>query len=415
MVKRGLNPYIETMTEDRKHIRFYAVLVAAGNSRRLGGDIPKPWINLANDTVISHALDALSGHDAVSGGVIVTGKDWFDQATSLAADKGWLVVEGGRERADSVRAGLEALAGLETPPDAVLIHDAARPFIPAVVIDRLQASLADGGVVAIPTLPPADSLKKVEDGIVKERVDRNGIERVQTPQAFAFASLLEQHRKNSDALVTDDSTLMEDAGFSVATVRGDPVLAKITTPADLNHAKIIARGLGITDDTAMIETRTATGFDVHRFNDAPGPIRLGGVDIPHDHGFDAHSDGDVALHALTDAIYGLMADGDIGAHFPPSDDTWKDKDSAFFLDAACTRLHENGGCLNFCDLTIIAEMPKITPHRDAIRARIAEITRLDIRRVSVKATTSEGLGFTGRGEGIAVQAAATAQFTIRAE
>jgi 2-C-methyl-D-erythritol 4-phosphate cytidylyltransferase/2-C-methyl-D-erythritol 2,4-cyclodiphosphate synthase len=165
----------------------------------------------------------------------------------------------------------------------------------------------------------------------------------------------------------------------------------------------------------MIETRTATGFDIHRYGSKPGPVRLGGVDIPHDHGFDAHSDGDVALHALADAIYGLIADGDIGAHFPPSDDIWKDKDSAFFLESACVHLRDGGGGLNFCDLTIIAEEPKITPHRDAIRARIAAITKLDVSRVSVKATTSEGLGFTGRGEGIAVQATATAQFKIRAD
>ena len=214
-------------------------------------------------------------------------------------------------------------------------------------------------------------------------------------------------------MVTDDSSLIEDAGVTVATVDGDPLLAKITTKDDLNFAKIVARGRRNKDDAAMFETRMATGFDVHRFSDEPGPIRLGGIDIDHDHSFDAHSDGDVALHALTDAIYGLVADGDIGAHFPPSEDTWKDRDSAFFLEAACTNLRHAGGCLSFCDLTIIAEMPKITPHREAIRARIAEITGMDISRISIKATTSEGLGFTGRGEGIAVQAAATAQFLIK--
>ncbi|MGC6484198.1 MAG: 2-C-methyl-D-erythritol 4-phosphate cytidylyltransferase [Candidatus Puniceispirillales bacterium] len=411
MVKPDASLYIEGMST----IRFHAVLVAAGRSSRLGGPLAKPWIDLGGRTVIRHALEALSGHDAVAGGVIVASEDRLEDARSLAEATGWLVVEGGAERALSVHAGLEALAALDPQPQAVLIHDAARPFIPAAVIDRLATSLAGGARVAIPTLPPADSLKKVADSVVVARVDRDGIERVQTPQAFDFAALLTEHRQNSDVLITDDSTLMEDAGYPVATVTGDPVLAKITTAPDLDHAKIIARGLGKTEDTAMIETRTATGFDVHRFSSAPGPIRLGGIDIPHDHGFDAHSDGDVALHALTDAIYGLVADGDIGAHFPPSDDTWKDRDSAHFLDAACTRLHQDGGCLTFCDLTIIAETPKITPHREAIRARIAEITGLAVSRVSVKATTSEGLGFTGRGEGIAVQAAATAQFVTKAE
>ena len=408
MVKTGISPYIKTMST----IQFHAVLVAAGQSRRLGGAVAKPWIDLDGQIVISHALDGLRQHDAVISGVIVASPDMLEAAATLAHKIGWLAVAGGAERSHSVRAGLDALAALSPPPEAVLIHDAARPFIPGAVIDRLAEAINEGHKAAIPVLASADSLKRVEDGLVTGRINRDVIARVQTPQAFDFAALIAEHRRNTDALITDDSTLMENADYSVAAVTGDPVLAKITTAEDLDHARTVARGRRKADDAAMIETRTATGFDVHRFSTAPGPIRLGGIDIDHDNGFDAHSDGDVALHALTDAIYGLVADGDIGAHFPPSDDAWKGKDSAFFLKAACERLRQGGGCLSFCDITIIAEKPKITPHRDAIRQAIAAITQLDIARVSVKATTSEGLGFTGRGEGIAVQAAATAQFTI---
>ena len=407
MVKTGISPYIKTMGI----IQFHVVLVAAGQSRRLGGAVAKPWIDLDGHMVISHALDGLSQHEAVIGGVIVASPDMLQDAETLAHKIGWQAVAGGAERSHSVRAGLDALAALSPSPDAVLIHDAARPFIPGAVIDRLAAAINDGYKAAIPVLPSADSLKQVEDCLVTGRIDRDMIARVQTPQAFDFAALVAEHQRNTDTLITDDSTLMEDANYSVAAVAGDPVLAKITTAEDLDHARIVARGRRKTDDAAMVETRTATGFDVHRFSTAPGPIRLGGIDIDHDNGFDAHSDGDVALHALTDAIYGLVADGDIGAHFPPTDDAWKGKDSAFFLKAACDRLRDGGGCLSFCDITIIAERPKITPHRDAIRQAIAAITNLDITRVSVKATTSEGLGFTGRGEGIAVQAAATAQFS----
>ena len=407
MVKTGISPYIKTMGI----IQFHVVLVAAGQSRRLGGAVAKPWIDLDGHMVISHALDGLSQHEAVIGGVIVASPDMLQDAETLAHKIGWQAVAGGAERSHSVRAGLDALAALSPSPDAVLIHDAARPFIPGAVIDRLAAAINDGYKAAIPVLPSADSLKQVEDGLVTGRIDRDVIARVQTPQAFDFAALVTEHQRNTDTLITDDSTLMEDANYSVAAVAGDPVLAKITTAEDLDHARIVARGRRKTDDAAMVETRTASGFDVHRFSTAPGPIRLGGIDIDHDNGFDAHSDGDVALHALTDAIYGLVADGDIGAHFPPTDDAWKGKDSAFFLKAACDRLRDGGGCLSFCDITIIAERPKITPHRDAIRQAIAAITNLDITRVSVKATTSEGLGFTGRGEGIAVQAAATAQFS----
>jgi len=383
----------------------FAIVLAAGQSRRLGGDIAKPWRELAGRPVLDHAVSALANHPRIKSGVIVAHHSALDEAKALAAPYGWSVVEGGDERAFSVKNGLQAIEN--NKPDYVLIHDAARPFIPHDVLDRLIDALDHGAKGVIPTLPPSDSLKKVKNNIVLDRVDRDGIDRVQTPQGFDFPLIKSLHDADKTGKATDDSSLLEDHDHQVTTVMGDPMMDKITTAADLTRAEYLAQGLQYPRDDVTLETRIATGFDVHRFSDAPGPIMLGGVALDHDRGFDAHSDGDVTLHALTDAIYGTMADGDIGSHFPPSDDQWKGKDSAFFLIAAAEQLAQHGGTIRFVDLTIIAEAPKITPHRDAIRHRIADLLKISISRVSVKATTTESLGFTGRREGIAVQAAVT--------
>lgn len=387
----------------------FAIVLAAGQSRRLGGDIVKPWRDLAGRPVLDHAVSALAAHPRIQKGVIVAQQSTLNETEALAAPYGWSVVEGGAERAFSVKSGLEALAAHS--PDYVLIHDAARPFIPHDVLDRLIDALDHGAKGVIPTLPPSDSLKKVKNNIVVDRIDRDGIDRVQTPQGFDFKVIKSLHDADKQGTATDDSSLLEDHDHQVTTVMGDPMMDKITTAADLTRAEYLAQGLQTPRDNVTFkkhsETRLATGFDVHRFSDAPGPIMLGGVALEHDRGFDAHSDGDVALHALTDAIYGTMADGDIGSHFPPSDNQWKDKDSAFFLIAAAEQLAQHGGTIRFVDLTIIAETPKITPHRDAIRHRLADLLKISISRVSVKATTTESLGFTGRREGIAVQAAVT--------
>ena len=386
-----------------------AIVLAAGQSRRLGGEIAKPWRHLAGRPVLDHAVSAIATHPRINKGVIVAHHSAQDEARALAAPYGWSVVEGGEERAFSVKNGLQALT--EQDPDYVLIHDAARPFIPHDVLDRLIDALDNGAKGVIPTLPPSDSLKKVKNSIVLDRVDRDGIDRVQTPQGFDFQLIKSLHDADHTGQATDDSSLLEDSDHQVTTVMGDPMMDKITTASDLTRAEYLAKGLQLPRDNmtseTRLETRVATGFDVHRFSDAPGPIMLGGVALEHDRGFDAHSDGDVALHALTDAIYGTMADGDIGSHFPPSDDQWKGKDSAFFLIAAAEQLTQQNGLISFVDLTIIAETPKITPHRDAIRHRIADLLKISISRVSVKATTTESLGFTGRREGIAVQAAVT--------
>ena len=396
----------------------FAIVLAAGQSRRLGGDIAKPWRMLAGRPVLDHAVASLAHHPRINGGVIVASTSAMEDARALAKPYGWLVMEGGKERAHSVKKGLLALADQDA--DLVLIHDAARPFIPKDVIDRLITSLDDGADGVIPTLPSADSLKHIDQGEVKSRVSRDGVDRVQTPQGFRYGLITALHQADQDGLATDDSSLLEDGGYVVQAVAGDPILDKITSAADLTRAELIAIGLAKGETTMsqpssniLTETRMATGFDVHAFNDQPGPIMLGGVAIEHERGFEAHSDGDVALHALTDALYGTMADGDIGSHFPPSDDQWRGKDSAFFLQAAAEQLAEQGGVITLADLTIIAETPKITPYRDAIRHRIADLLQLDLSRVSVKATTTEQLGFTGRREGIAVQAAVTVTFPIK--
>jgi 2-C-methyl-D-erythritol 4-phosphate cytidylyltransferase/2-C-methyl-D-erythritol 2,4-cyclodiphosphate synthase len=400
--------------------RTFAIVLAAGQSRRLGGDIAKPWRMLAGRPVLDHAVSSLAHHPKISGGVIVASASALEDAHALANPHGWRVVEGGKERAHSVKNGLSALS--VDAVDHVLIHDAARPFIPDDVINRLIQALDDGADGVIPTLPSADSLKRIEDGQVQSRISRDGIDRVQTPQGFRYDLIAALHQADQDGLATDDSSLLEDGGYHVQAVAGDPILDKITSAADLTRAEFIALGIAKGEtamsqasSTALTETRMATGFDVHAFNDQPGPIMLGGVAIDHDRGFDAHSDGDVALHALTDALYGTMADGDIGAHFPPSDDQWKGKDSAYFLQAAANQLAKQGGRITLADLTIIAEAPKITPHRDAIRRRIADLLDLDLSRVSVKATTTEQLGFTGRREGIAVQAAVTITLPIKTQ
>ena len=382
----------------------YVVLLAAGKGARLGGNTPKPWCDLGGKPVLAHSLEKLAKHPAIQSGVIVVAETALKDAKPLADAFGWKVVVGGQERAFSVKAGLNSLS--KEHPDYVLIHDAARPFVTDKVVSNLISTLVEDGIDAVvPGLPLADSLKKISGDLISDRVDRNQIWRVQTPQAFRFNAIKSCHDQDLDGVATDDSSLIEDRGGQVRIILGDAVMDKITTPEDLKHAQLIAAS------THLTETRMAIGFDVHKFSSTPGPVIIGGVALDHEYGFDAHSDGDVALHALTDAIYGLMADGDIGDHFPPNDDQWKGKESTFFLNESYNALKSNGGIISFVDLTIIAEKPKIAPHREAIKSRIASLLGLSPTRVSVKATTTEGLGFTGRGEGIAVQAAVTAIFT----
>ncbi len=383
-----------------------ALLMAAGTGARIGGAVPKQFLSVGGEPIVARAFRALATHPAVDEVVVVTAVDQVEamrQALDMVAPGRVRIIAGGLTRRSSVENGLHALAG--NPPTRVLIHDAARPFLSAVVIDRLLAML-DRYEGAIPALPVADTLVRW-DGQLGDTVDRNGLYRVQTPQAFVYDAIVAAHRlwpAGRDA--TDDAQMVRDSGHEVAIVAGDTMLEKITHPEDLAAAEARSE--------RMTETRSAIGFDVHRLEGGE-ELWLGGVLIPHDRGLSGHSDADVALHALTDALLGTIAAGDIGTHFPPSDPQWKGAASDRFLRHAAELIEAQGGRITFVDLTLICEEPKIGPHRAAIRARIAQLLGLDENRVSIKATTTERLGFTGRGEGIAAQACATVRLPLSAD
>jgi 2-C-methyl-D-erythritol 4-phosphate cytidylyltransferase/2-C-methyl-D-erythritol 2,4-cyclodiphosphate synthase len=369
-----------------------ALIVAAGSGSRMGGELPKQFRMLAGKAVLAHAVDALAGHPKIDAVRVVIGAG--QEALALAAlgdrDVGELIL-GGAERSDSVRAGLAAIG-----EGVVLVHDAARPFCPPAVIDRLLGAMAsDDG--AVPVLTVADTLARA-DGRLGDPIDRTGAVRVQTPQAFGVSALRAAYARWSGGAPTDEASVARAAGLSVAAVEGDPSLDKLTTAADFERA---AERLA-----AALVSRTGTGFDVHAFA-GDGPIMLGGVEVAHDRGLAGHSDADVALHAITDALLGAAALGDIGDHFPPSDPQWKGAASDRFLAHAATLIRAAGGTIDHVDCTIICEAPKVGPHRASMRQRIADILAIPADCVSIKATTTERLGFTGRGEGIAAQACAT--------
>jgi len=369
------------------------LVVAAGRGRRFGGDLPKQYHDLAGRMVLRHTLAAFATHPEVGAVRAVIHPDDRQLYDLASAGLGLLdPVEGGPSRQDSVRYGLESLAALA--PRRVLVHDGARPFIDAGTISRVIAALDTQGC-ALPVVPVADTLKRGADGFVTGTVDRTSLFRAQTPQGFRFPEILAAHRAVIGEDLTDDSLVAERAGMAVALVEGTEDNVKITTSADLERARRLFEGPG--------EIRTGSGYDVHRFGPGDG-CWLGGVKVPHDHGLEGHSDADVALHALTDALLGAIAAGDIGHHFPPSDMRWKGAASDQFLRHAGALLAGRGGRVVNLDVTIICERPKIGPHRPAIAARIAAILGVDQGRVSVKATTTERLGFTGREEGIAAQA-----------
>ncbi|MDR6849541.1 2-C-methyl-D-erythritol 4-phosphate cytidylyltransferase/2-C-methyl-D-erythritol 2,4-cyclodiphosphate synthase [Sphingomonas sp. BE270] len=369
-----------------------AIIVAAGTGVRSGSAVPKQYARLGGKAVLAYSYAALRNHPAIDRVIVVIGAD--QEALLHDAIGGSENVTGGATRRLSVLAGLEALAN--EPPAHVLIHDAARPFLSAAVIDRLIAAL-DTHDGAVPALPVPDTLARGESEL-GETVARDALHRIQTPQAFHFATALAAHRGWTGDEPTDDAQMLRAVGGRVALVEGDPMLEKITHPADFAAAESRL--------ATTMRSRTATGFDVHRL-EAGEELWLGGVLIPHDKGLSGHSDADVALHAITDALLGTIAAGDIGTHFPPSDPQWRGADSAQFLQHAASLIAARGGIIDFIDLTLICEAPKIGPHRVAMRDRIAELLRLDADQVSIKATTTERLGFTGRGEGIAAQAAAT--------
>lgn len=375
--------------------RIAGIVVAAGQGARAGGDVPKQYRSLAGVPVVVRAAQALAAHPAIDTVVVVTGtgqEALFDRA--FAGRPAPCRVEGGATRRESVCAGLAAVAD----HDIVLIHDAARPLLPVAVIDRLIAAL-DTHDGAVPVLPVVDSLATSDGAVLGGPVPRDGLARVQTPQAFRVRAITTAHTLwPDDREATDDAQVARAAGHIVATVEGDPMLEKLTHPGDFAAAE---HRLAPT-----LVTRTGMGFDVHRFA-LDRDLWLGGVLIPHSHGLAGHSDADVALHALVDAILGAIGDGDIGSHFPPSDPQWRGAPSYRFLEHAASLVAARGGVIDHVDVTIICERPKVGPHREAIRARIAALLMIDVAQVSVKATTTEGLGFTGRGEGIAAQAIAS--------
>jgi len=371
-----------------------ALLMAAGRGARFGSSTAKQFLPLLGRPVLRHAAEALLREGGITAiQPVCAAGDGAELAAALAGLPIRPPVAGGATRQASVLAGLEALAA--DPPDRVLVHDAARPVIPAGTVPALLDALA-AHPGAIPALPVSDTLKRGEAGRIVATIPREALFRAQTPQAFRFAPLLAAHRAATEE-ATDDAQLLEAAGLSVVLVAGHELNVKITWPEDLARV-----------ETAMLARmipRTGTGFDVHRIAEGR-PMVLCGVTVPSPFGLTGHSDADVGIHALCDAIYGALAEGDIGRWFPPSEARWKDADSARFLRHAAERIAARGGILANADVTLICEQPKITPHAGAMRERLAELLGTGTDRVSVKASTTERLGFPGRGEGIAAQAAA---------
>jgi 2-C-methyl-D-erythritol 4-phosphate cytidylyltransferase / 2-C-methyl-D-erythritol 2,4-cyclodiphosphate synthase len=384
-----------------------AVVVAAGKGTRVGGDTPKQFRRVGDEIMLRRTLVTLV--EAPKVGLVQAVIRPEDRAAfDTAVDQLDLLPPafGGATRQASVRAGLEALA--QHAPDIVLVHDAARPFASQALIARAIDAAAKTGA-AVPGLPVTDTVKTVDaQGFVQQTLERGALRTIQTPQGFAFAPLIEAHRRAAELGrddFTDDAALAEWAGMKVAVFEGEPGNIKITNADDFSRVEA-ARFVELGD------VRTGTGIDVHAF--APGDhVMLGGMRIAHTHKLTGHSDADVGLHALTDAILGALADGDIGSHFPPSDPQWKGAASDRFFKFAVERVKARGGRVAHLDLTLVCEAPKIGPHRDAMRAKIAELAGIALDRVAVKATTSERLGFTGRGEGIAAYATATVRLPLR--
>ena len=373
-----------------------ALIVAAGRGERAGGGVPKQFRLLAGKPVLRWTIEAFRDHPQVDTvQAVIHGGDQESYEAAVAGLGLVPPIIGGATRADSVRNGLNALG--PSPPRRVLIHDGARPLVSSALISRVISAL-DSADAAAPLLPVADTLRRrTADGY--ETVPRNDLLRAQTPQGFRFDKIWDAHRRFAGEAVTDDLALAERANLTIAAVAGEETNIKLTTADDFIAAEKFAL-------SSLLDMRTGMGFDAHRFG--PGDhVWLCGVKVQHSSTLVGHSDADVGLHALTDAILGALGAADIGAHFPPSDERWRGAPSHLFLEHAAALVRERGGFISHVDVTLICERPKVGPHREIMRAKLAEILRIDIGRVSVKATTSDGLGFTGRSEGIAAQAVAT--------
>jgi 2-C-methyl-D-erythritol 4-phosphate cytidylyltransferase / 2-C-methyl-D-erythritol 2,4-cyclodiphosphate synthase len=379
-----------------------ALVVAAGRGARFGGIRPKQYLPLGGMPVLRHSLETLRRHAAIDRVCVVFNPD--DRGAYHAAVEGLDLlppVTGGAVRQDSVRLGLESLADLA--PNRVLIHDAARPFLDAQTIDRVLSAL-DEAPGAIPAVALRDTVKRAANGVIAGTLDRTNLWRAQTPQGFRYREILEAHRAAKGLDLPDDAAVAERAGVTVRLVAGSEVNFKVTTQDDLRDAeRRLAATLG--------DVRTGQGFDVHAFG--PGDhVWLCGVKIPHQYALLGHSDADAGLHALTDAVLGALGAGDIGMHFPPGDPQWRGASSDQFLRRAAGLVRERGGAIAHVDVTLICEHPRIGPYRAGMVTRIAAILNLDQSRVSVKATTTEKLGFAGRGEGLAAQAVATVRLPL---
>lgn len=375
---------MKNIAQDGKNI---ALIVAAGVGARSRQDLPKQYANIQGKAMIAHSALSFADHPQIDEIFIVIGEGQEELAKNalLNIPIGALII-GGSTRQESVRKGLEYLA--ELPIKNICIHDAARPFLPHMVIDNLLTALEHENAV-IPMLPMADSIAYIENDMMEAPANRDKMGRVQTPQAFDFKLISEAHQKMKENDYSDDAQIMHAAGHKIAIVDGDPSLHKYTFAEDfMNQAP---------------KFRIGSGYDVHRFG-AGYDLWLGGVKIEHDMGLVGHSDADIVLHALTDALLGALALGDIGDHFPPSDPQWKGASSDIFMKYACRLAHDKGYSISNADITIICEAPKIGPHRETIRTNIAKILAVSLDQISLKATTTEKLGFTGRGEGMAVQA-----------
>ncbi len=377
-------------------IETVVIVVAAGRGERLGGDIPKQYRRLAGQTLLTRSLRAFALHPRITGVRAIIHPD--DLALYNEATDGlnlMPVAFGGVTRHESSRKGLESLA--LNPPTQVLIHDASRPLVDAATIDRVLNALKSASAV-IAALPVRDTIKRDDGNLsVLETVDRSALWRAQTPQGFIFDSIMDAHKKLPNQSYTDDAAVAEMAGVTVKLVSGDEDNFKITTEKDFRHAERLLSGS---------EMRVGNGFDSHPFG--PGDfVTLCGVVIPHEKGLIGHSDADAGLHALTDAILGALGEGDIGTHFPPTDPQWRGEDSSTFLRHAAALLNDRGGSIRHLDVTFICENPKISPHRQKMQHKVAEIIGIDSTQVSIKATTTEGLGFADHREGVAAQAVAT--------
>jgi len=380
----------------------YALVVAAGQGSRFGGPMPKQYLPLGSSNILRHAVVAFAAHPRVAGVLVAIRRE--DQPLYDDAVAGLAIlpsVPGGAARQDSVRIGLEALAAYK--PGRVLIHDGARPFPNRELIDRIIDGL-DEAAAAVPCLPLRDTVKRAEGRAIRETVDRSGLWRAQTPQGFHFEAILAAHQAAAGHELTDDAAVAEAAGLMSLIVDGDENNLKITTSEDLAGAERLLAA-------RQVDVRVGQGFDVHPF--APGDhLWICGVRVAHGMSLAGHSDADVGLHALTDAVLGAISAGDIGMHFPPSDPRWRGAASDRFLSHAAGLVRARGGVVAAVDVTVICERPKIAPYREAMVERIAAILGIAAERVSVKATTTEKLGFTGRAEGIAAQAVATVRLPL---